>query len=40
MYYKGICIVVFTTLKMATEIAETCWWPLYNKIICTTTKGI
>ena len=31
-YYNCICIIVFTTLKMATQVAETCWCLLCNKI--------
>jgi len=32
-HYKYICIRALGTLKMATWVAETCCWSLYNKII-------
>jgi len=28
-----ICILALTTLKVATWVAETCWWSLYEQII-------
>ena len=31
-HYKGNCILVLTTLKTATWVAETCRWSLRNKI--------
>ena len=30
--YTCICILAFTTLKMATWVGETCRWSLYTKI--------
>ena len=26
------CILILASLRMATLVAETCWWLLYNKI--------
>jgi len=31
-HFNYICILVLTTLKMTTGVAETCWWALCNKI--------
>ena len=31
-HFNYICILVLTTLRMATGVAETCWWTLRNKI--------
>jgi hypothetical protein len=31
-HFNYICILVLTSFKMATWLAETCWWLLCNKI--------
>jgi hypothetical protein len=38
--YNCIIIFVLTTLKMATWVVETCWWPLRNIVTSTKTKWV
>jgi hypothetical protein len=38
--FNYICVLVLTTLKVATWLAATCWWRLCNKITAIKTKCI
>jgi len=38
--FSQICVLVLTTLKVAAWPAETCWWPLCNKLTAIDTKCV